>query len=260
MDSTTTKIPIDLIDDPKLAMRSDTKDESINELMDDMRQVGLIEPIVVRETVGRYEIIAGHRRTTAARLLNWSVIEAKIVVANEDEVLQMRVIENLSRRDVDPVDEAVYVAEIMTRTKKTVSEMAKLVHRSEGWVHQRLKVFEMPAFLQDALRNRQLSLGVALELQQIENENARREYTYWAISRGASVGTAQQWRVSINSQQTLTPEQLAGIVQNSEVLLPERRVVTCSRCLGPCYLDEANTVWVHPNSCDSDNPGGLSTV
>lgn len=257
MDTNTKNIPLDLIDDPRIAMRETTKDDSIEQLMSDMKEVGLIEPIVVRKVGDRYEVIAGHRRTTAARLLQWATIESKIVDANDDTAFQMRAIENLSRKDVDPVDEACYIGEIMTRTHKSEDEVALVVHRSAEWVRQRLSVFKMPDYLQEYLKQKRVTLGAALELAQIENENTMRYYSNYAAQNSVSVATAKNWRITVNAQRTLDPAQMQEIAEKVGAIAEGRKVVTCTRCAGPCFLDRAESVFVHPGECSADAPREL---
>lgn len=257
MESNANFIPLDLIDDPRIAMRTTTKDDSIDELMEDMRSVGLIQAIVVRRAGDRYELIAGHRRTTAARLLGWATIKADVVEADDDKALAMRTIENLSRRDVDPVDEAVYIAEIRERTHKDARAIAESIHRSVEWVEARLAVFDMPDYLQTHLKNRKLSLGAALELSQIESENTRRYYSNYAALNGVSVATARQWRITVNAQKPLSDEERSQIIAQNPQYTEERKVVQCARCAKPCYLDRAVSVFVHPSDCSPDAPGPL---
>lgn len=257
MEPITKKVPMDLIDDPRIAMRTDVKDESIDQLMSDMQQVGLMEPILVRKAGERYEVIAGHRRTTAARLLQWPTIEAKIVDVDDDMALQMRTIENLSRKDVDPVDEACFIAEIMTRTKKTPAEMATIVHRSPEWVETRLQVFEMPDYLQEHLKGKRIPLGAALELNQIKDENTKRYYSNYAALNGTSVSQAKQWRIVVNDTPQLSEEQLTHIAATTPQFNEARKVVQCSRCVHPVYLDRAESVFIHPGFCSEEAPGRL---
>ena len=161
METTTQYISLDVIDDPRIAMRTELDDASLSELMADMKANGLIEPIVVRPVGTRYELVAGARRTRSARLLGWELIEAKSVVCTDEEAFAMRLSENLQRKDVDPVDEASYIGEIMLRTHKDPAEVAAMLHRSAEWIRVRLAVYEMPDYLKQVLATKQISLGAA---------------------------------------------------------------------------------------------------
>lgn len=270
------KIPLDLLDDPQLAMRTETDDESINELMADMKAVGLIQPITVRRgnvdgvpyhqwraenpkldiqySYVRYEVIAGHRRTRAARLLNWAIIDAKVVEASDEEALTMRIIENISRKDVDPVDEACYIGEIMQKYKKDIDEMAMLMRRSRQWVETRLAVFNMPPYLQEHLKYKKISLGVALALNKIIDEKDKRYYSDYAATQGAGIAAANRWVLELNNRENITDEIRQNIIIAGQQTEYNRKRVACARCDKPLFLDEADMVWVHRFNCLNFNP------
>src|SRR3990167_2975329 len=167
------KIPIDKIDDPYLAMRSEMDGLDMDELKASLRINGLIEPIIVRLLGERYEIIAGHRRTRAARLLGWAVIDSIVRVANDEETLSLRLAENADRTDVNIVDEACFIGEIMLRHKFTDEAVAEKMRRSVDWVKTRLAIFQMPKYMQEHLRLGMYSMGAALWIAKLEPETKR---------------------------------------------------------------------------------------
>lgn len=245
MSSDANKVPLDLIEDPFIAMRSQTDDGDLDELMSSMREIGLVEPIVLRKVGDRYEVIAGHRRTRAARLLGWSVIEAKIVEANDEAAIAMRLAENISRKDVDPVDQACFIGEVMTRYNKTPDEMAKMLHHSHEWVNERIEVFNMPDYLQQFLRERRLPLGAALWINRIENERTRHYYAFWAAQNGASVAAAKAWhdQLAARSFEFHPDEQITIDPQTQTQRV--RASTKCHLCGKDVFLDEADNVFIH---------------
>lgn len=251
METSVKQISLDLIDAPAIAMRTDVDGDDIQTLMQDMQEVGLIEPIVVRRRGDRYEIVAGHRRSRAARLLGWGTIEAKIIDATDEETLSMRLIENLSRHEVDPVDEAIYIGEIAQTHKMEPREIAEKLHRSEDWVLKRLEVFHMPDYLQDALKYKQIPLGAALWLNKIQDDRERRSYVVWCRVNGIKEAQAKQWYYN-----TIRPEHS---FDSSEEIVPPtvnepQKVVTlvcCDRCKVQVALPDTDSVWVHRGVCPS---------
>lgn len=239
------KISLDLLDDPLIAMRSDVQDENIEELMSDMESAGLIQPITVRQVGERYEVIAGHRRTTAARRLGWPVIEAKIVIADDDSAFSMRAMENLSRSDVNPADEAMYVGQLIRKKGKSYQEVAKLFNRSENWIEQRLAIFDMPHYLKEYVGQKRISLGAALHLVRIENERTREYYCHWAALHGVSVSGAKRFLdlwLSEREQMTTDPEIMAAAALGSGQFVAKQ---TCVACQKEVPLPELVNVWVH---------------
>ena len=238
-------VSLDLIDDPMLAMRSDVDADNIEELMSDMQKVGLIEPIVVRPTGARFEVIAGHRRSRAARLLGWPTIEAKIVEADDDKALQMRLIENLSRHDVDPVDEASFIGEIILKYHYTIEQIAEKMHRSLQWVKDRMEVFELPDYIKHHLKLKKYPLGAALWLGRIKNENAKIAHANWAAVNGVSVLGAKCWHDMILSSTANFNFQNIEIKDEGGQVQRVRSVIPCSACGKDVFLDEADSVFVH---------------
>lgn len=245
MHETTQHISLDLIDDPKIAMRSDVDADDIDELKASMAKDGLLQPIVVRKTGGRYEIIAGHRRSRAARLLQWPMIEAKIIVADDSRILGLRLTENLQRHDVDPVDEACFIAESMKEYKLEIPAIAELLGRSMQWVEDRLEVFAMPEYLQASLKQKRIPLGAALWLGRIENEGTRRQYTMWATTNGVSVAGAKQWYENLKATNFILPVTDTPIRDEGGNIQQVRKSVPCGACRGDVFLEEADSVWVH---------------
>lgn len=256
MNETTQKISLDLIDDPHVAMRSDVHDEDIDQLMRDMKEVGLIEPIVVRKNGERFEVIAGHRRTTAARLLNWIDIEAKVVEANDEQAFQMRAIENLSRHDVNPVDEARFVGEIIRRQKKTLEEVAKIFNRSKEWIEQRLEIYAMPGYLQEYLGQRRISLGAALWINRIELESRRETYSNWAAINGISVSGAKRLHDLWAAEGLGAPTDAGTIEAAVQATGKFVAKVKCAACGRDEDVNAMQNIWIHPDQpCNTgDSP------
>ncbi|MFA6495483.1 MAG: ParB/RepB/Spo0J family partition protein [Candidatus Paceibacterota bacterium] len=242
--NTTQHVSIDAIDDPRIAMRGNVHDEEIDQLMSDMKEVGLVEPIVVRRVGERFEIIAGHRRTTAARLLNWPTIEAKIVEADDNEALRMRAIENTSRLDVNPVDDAAFCHELMTRAHMTVDEVAGIRNRSVAWVESRLQVYNMPTYLQEYVGQKRIALGSALWITKLEPETKRQYYANWAALNGISISGAKRWydmMLAEGGLQNVDDSQIGDVAHATGKFVPH---TICKACGEDKPLDDLENIWV----------------
>lgn len=190
------EIPLDQIDDPQVAMRSDIHDDGIEELASSIKSVGLIQPILVRPRGDRFEVIAGHRRTTAARLAGKILIPAIVRNSNESETTTLKLHENLLRRDVNPVDEAIFLSRVMKEQKLTIKEICEITRRSESYILSRVEILDYPDYLIEALGEEQISLGSAHWLNKITDDKIRRSYTGYAINGGISVKRAMAWQQS----------------------------------------------------------------
>ncbi len=245
MESTTQFISLDLIDAPKIAMRTNVDGDDMENLMSSMRDIGLLEPIVARAVGERYEVIAGHRRLRAAKHLKWPTIEAKILVATDDECFVMRLAENLSRHDVDPVDEATYIGEIMLEKKMEAAQVAALLKRRVEWVEERLEVFHMPDYLQGYVKQKRVPLGAALWLNRIGNEKLRLHYSHWAGQHGVSVRGAKYWHDMWRAQPDVSNIATTDIKDEGGAIVRQAPTVICERCGRPCLMVVARNVWVH---------------
>lgn len=186
-------LPLDQIDAPKIAMRSDVHDEGIEELVDSIKMIGLLQPIIVRAVGERFEVIAGHRRVVAARLAGLVTISAIVRVADDAEATVFKLHENLMRVDVSPIDEASFLARIMKEEGLDIKVMAALIRRSADYISSRLAILEYPDYLIEAIGEKQISLGAAEYLVKITDEQVRQNYVSYAISGGISVRRAIAW-------------------------------------------------------------------
>lgn len=187
------EIYTDQIDDPAVAMRGELDREKLFELADNIKQNGLINPITVRPKNGRYEVVAGHRRLSACKIAGKIKISCVVRELNDQQTFEVMAAENLERDDVNPVEEAIFLHNFMERTGKTVSETAKAIKRSVGYVESRLVVGQMPDYMQEFLKQGEIKLGVAVTLMQIDEESTREVWTRMAVRDGVSVAQAEYW-------------------------------------------------------------------
>jgi len=183
----------DLIDDPKDAMRSGLDRESLFDLADDIKKNGLINPITVRPVADRYEVVAGHRRLGACKIAGKIKIPCVVKELDDRAAFSIMASENLVREDVDPVDEAEFIIKMMSRTGEGVEEVAVNIRRSRQYVLDRLIVAEMPSYLKEFLRAKQIKLGAALALNQITDEPKKMMWVQMAVRDGVSVRVAEYW-------------------------------------------------------------------
>lgn len=245
-------ISLDLIDDPKLAMREDINDDEIQSLIASIKQVGLLEPIVVRKSGERYELIAGHRRTTALRRIGSPVVQAKVLDIDDKASLVVRMHENAHRESVNPVDEAVYIARVMTELEYSVSDIAEKLNRSPKYISDRLSILTFPDYLIQAVNDKTISISAALILNRISDDVTRRNFVEYASKDGITVERANAWLSmvnigTINSNTTLDQiEAMEQPEQHSETY------IKCQKCAGMGPIRDLLTVWIH-RACPEEN-------
>lgn len=244
-------ISIDLIDDPKVAMRSEIELTTLQELADDIRRNGLIEPIIVRPVGGRFEVVAGHRRTTACKLTGMTKIACIVRELDEQQAIAVKVSENFHRADVDPVDEALFYAELNTHHSISLEEIARLIGRREEYVQSRLDLLLYPPEIVSAIQAKTIKLGVAKWLAKIENETDRKTYLEYAIKDGVTEYAAMNWYNHWYYQSQTNPEQTVAEYTPQEIRDIARPKIVCQRCNIGSDIRELIQVYIHRAGCDS---------
>ena len=155
------RVPLTQIQPSPLQPRKDFSAESLAELADSIREQGIVQPLIVRVVGAGFELIAGERRWRAAQLAG--LTEAPVVerIATDREVLELALIENLQRENLNPVEEALGYAQLGDQFRLTQEEIAKKVGKSRTVVANALRLLRLAAPLQTALRDGRLSVGHA---------------------------------------------------------------------------------------------------
>jgi len=235
----------DLIDDPKMAMRTGMDRDKLDELADSIKKTGLINPITVRKIGERFEVVAGHRRLAACRIAGVVDIACVVKEISDEAVFDIMAQENLFREDVDPVDEAIFVGRLTNEKNMSVDDIAKAVNRSVQWVCDRLDILEYPENMLAAIRDGRLKLGVAKNLWQLTNDAIRKMYIDQAITYGMS-GRQSEYILAQDKMGILVGEKVE--VPNAEDLQPGEQPkarAICAKC-GQVAIDpNLQMVFIH---------------
>jgi len=174
-------------------MREHIDRDEIFELAEDIKKNGLISPITVRPIGDEFELVAGQRRYLAHQFAGILKIKCVVRELTDDQALAVMTSENLSRVDVNPVDEAKHISRLLKSNEGDIKKVMHVVGRGEKWVRDRITIGEMPDYLQEFLADKKMPLGVALILAQISDENTRHMWTLEAIRCGANIALAEYW-------------------------------------------------------------------
>lgn len=163
-------IPVDLIEPNPFQPRMTFDQEALDELAESIRTLGLIQPITVRrKTDGGYQIISGERRFRASRLTGMTMIPAYIRDANDQGMLEMAIVENIQREDLDPIEVALSYQRLIEECSLTQEQMALRVGKKRASVTNFLRLLKLPAKIQHDLKVGLLSVGHAKVLLGIED-------------------------------------------------------------------------------------------
>ena len=230
------EVRLDLIDEPQGVIRLEIDQERIKNLAENIDRVGLQQPIVLRPTGERFEIVAGHRRYLAYRLLGRDQIPAIVRKMDDVACALARASENIRRVDLSPIEEAAVYADLRDNLGMTTNEIGKHMGQTQGIVKRRLYLLKMPPQLQKAVHLKQISYGVAEELWRIDDIGSVDYYLSFAIDHGVTVEVARGWVKDYRDKKRRAEADVGG--RGGEPSGGESRpiYVPCDLCEGPMVL------------------------
>jgi ParB family chromosome partitioning protein len=159
-------VPVDKLEPNPQQPRLDFRREELESLADSIRQKGVIQPLIVRRKLGRdvYEIVAGERRWRAAQLAQLHEVPVVVRDLDDSEVLEVAIIENIQRADLNAIEEALGFRQLMTRFGHTQEKLAEALSKSRSHVANLLRLLSLPESVQDLVRDGALSAGHARAL------------------------------------------------------------------------------------------------
>ncbi|WP_374397776.1 ParB/RepB/Spo0J family partition protein [Tabrizicola sp.] len=159
-------LPVDKLEPNPQQPRLDFKADELESLADSIRQKGVIQPLIVRRKPGRdaYEIVAGERRWRAAQLAQLHEVPVVVRDLNDTEVLEVAIIENIQRSDLNAIEEALGFRQLMTRFGHTQEKLAEALSKSRSHVANLMRLLSLPTEVQDMVREGALSAGHARAL------------------------------------------------------------------------------------------------
>ena len=186
-------IPVDMIEPNPFQPRMSFDQDALEELADSIRTLGLIQPITVRRKAdGRYQIISGERRFRASRLAGMDMIPAYIRNANDQGMLEMAIVENIQREDLDSIEEALSFQRLIEECNLTQEAMAERVGKKRATVTNYLRLLKLPAQIQFAIRAKKISMGHAKALLAIEGEKEQLKLANQIVEQDLSVRQIEQ--------------------------------------------------------------------
>jgi ParB family transcriptional regulator, chromosome partitioning protein len=173
------RIPLDQVRPCPLQPRKEFGSEALRELADSIREQGIIQPLIVRKRDNFFELIAGERRWRAAQMLGLKEIPVLVRDADDRAVLEMALIENLQRENLNPIEEAQGFAELVEQFQMRQEDVAAKVGKSRAAVANALRLLKLSPELQVYVRDGRLSVGhakvlLALELSTLQKLAAER--------------------------------------------------------------------------------------
>jgi len=164
------EIPVDQIEVNKFQPRSHFNDEALKELSESIKIQGIIQPITVRQlSPNEYQLISGERRLRASKLAGLTKIPAYIRTANDQQMLEMALIENIQRENLNPIEIAISYQRMISECNLKQEELGERVGKNRSTVTNYVRLLKLPPDIQVALRDNVISMGHARSIINIEN-------------------------------------------------------------------------------------------
>ena len=183
--------------------RKDFDMNALQLLADSIREHGVIQPILVREiefTPGKYEIVAGERRFRAAEMAGIDEIPVSIMTGDDLEVAKVALIENVQRRDLNPIEEAMAYRVLMDRFGLTQDQVAAQAGKNRSTVANLLRLLDLPEPILEMLRNGSLSAGHARAVLMLEDEENMVKLAQRIVEMSFRCGRQSGWRLPPSRQ------------------------------------------------------------
>lgn len=186
-----TQIPTNQLEPNPLQPRGIINQESVSELVESIREHGILEPLIVAKTPAGYQIIAGERRWRSARILKLEYVPAIIKETTPQQMLEMAIVENVQRKDLNPIERAKAFLRLKDEFNFDNHQIAKKVSKSVPYVINCLKLLTLPDALKDGLLSGLISEGHARALSSIGDVRLTIEAYKIVLKEKASVRRAE---------------------------------------------------------------------
>lgn len=182
------EIPINQIKVNPFQPRTNFQSEKIHELANSIKQLGIIQPITVRKIDFKsYEIVSGERRLRAVKLLGQKSISAFIRIANDQQSLEMALVENIQRENLDPIEIALCYQRLIDEVKLTQEKMSERVGKKRSTISNYLRLLKLDPIIQTGIRDGFISMGHGKTLITIENNNEQIDIYEKILAKSLSV-------------------------------------------------------------------------
>lgn len=212
----TIEIPIDAIETNPYQPRQDFDEDALEELSNSIRIHGIIQPLTLRRLhEGKYQLIAGERRLKAARRAGLQAVPAFIRIADDQGMLEMAIVENIQRADLNAMEVAFSLQRLLEECKLTHEELSVRVGKQRSTVSNFLRLLKLPPRIQQAVRTDEISMGHARAILGLEDISAQLMVLGEVISKSLSVRETEKLVAQYQNKPTTTKKN-GGAAQKSK--------------------------------------------
>jgi ParB family chromosome partitioning protein len=201
------EIELDKIEVNPFQPRTHFNEEAIQELASSIRELGVIQPITVRKLDGnQFQLVSGERRFRASKLIGLETIPAYVRIANDQEMLEMALVENIQRKDLDPIEVALSYQRMIDEIKLTQEEMSQRVGKKRSTITNYLRLLKLDPIIQTGMRDGFLSMGHGRALINIDETDKQLSIYEKILQDKLSVRQTEQLVKSLKNPETEAPK------------------------------------------------------
>lgn len=187
------ELDVDAIEMNPFQPRTNFNEESLRELASSIKELGIIQPITVRKLdFNTYQLVSGERRFRAAKLIGLATIPSYIRIANDQESLEMALVENIQRRDLDPIEIALSYQRLIDEIQLTQEQMSERVGKKRSTIANYLRLLKLDPIIQTGIRDGFISMGHGRAIITIENQATQLDIYEEILSKKLSVRDTEQ--------------------------------------------------------------------
>ncbi|WP_437396725.1 ParB/RepB/Spo0J family partition protein [Flagellimonas lutimaris] len=188
--------------------RSNFNDETLEELASSIRELGIIQPITVRKLdFNKFQLVSGERRFRASKLVGLETIPAYIRIANDQESLEMALVENIQRQDLDPIEIALSYQRLIDEIEITQEKLSDRVGKKRSTITNYLRLLKLDPIIQTGMRDGFISMGHGRALINIDKKKEQISIYEKVVSDGLSVRATEQLVKALKEPQTSVSDQ-----------------------------------------------------
>jgi len=208
--------------------RRDFEADALQELAESITRQGIIQPVTVRKLdSGRYQLISGERRLRAAQMAGLQTIPAFIRIARDNQMLEMALVENIQRENLNPIEVAISYQRLMDECSLTQEKLSEQVGKKRATIANYVRLLKLPAEIQVALRDDQITMGHARALIGVENKELQLSILTQISENGLSVRDVEEMtREATQQEEPKTKGKKAERVLPEQFLQARETLVT----------------------------------
>jgi ParB family transcriptional regulator, chromosome partitioning protein len=220
------RIPLNRIQPCSFQPRKTFSDEALRELADSIKEQGIVQPLIVRSRGDHFELIAGERRWRASQLLGLNEVPVIVREADDRAVLELALIENLQRENLNAIEEAHGYAQLIEQFQLKQDEVATKVGKSRAVVANALRLLKLAPSIQDSIRDGKLSVGHAKAILGLVTEKQQKTAADRVLKEGLNVRQTEALVMRLQAEGTITKAHggAAPVTQDANIVDLENRL------------------------------------